>query len=175
METDCLAPIYLDASFKGVPFKVLSSTDEMGRRGDLYEYPLSEDTAWKDLGRKARRFKIEGYLVGGDQVEQTVRLANAAESREPGTLIHPLYGSQVVACASLATSVEYKAARRRTKLSFDFIEANPSMAPFVASGSAEYVTMLGDQSVQQSIASGTWASTANATSTARGLSNTLAN
>jgi prophage DNA circulation protein len=75
--TDCIAPVYLDASWKGVPFFVENSADEFGRRGDLYEYPLSDDIGYKDLGRKARRFKVEGYLIGTDQVGLTQEMASA--------------------------------------------------------------------------------------------------
>src|SRR5262245_52975871 len=100
-EADCKVPTYQRATWKGVPFEVESSADEFGRRGDLYEYPLSEDTAFKDLGRKARRFRVEGYLIGAEQVSLTQRMQRAAESPEPGTLVHPMYGSQRVSCATL--------------------------------------------------------------------------
>src|SRR5262245_9255525 len=112
---DCALPQYLQASFKGVPFNVESSDDEFGRRGDLYEYPLSEQTAYKDLGRKARKFKVEGYLIGGNQVAQTAAIAAVAESPEPGMLVHPMYGAQLVACVTLTTKAEYRKDRRRTK------------------------------------------------------------
>src|SRR5262245_23213606 len=75
-----VVPTYLPASWKGIPFVCTDTDDTFGRRGHLYEYPLSERVAWKDLGRKARRFKVNGYLIGGDQISQTNAMAAAAES-----------------------------------------------------------------------------------------------
>jgi hypothetical protein len=120
---DCLIPQYLAASWKGVPFFVLTSSDDFGRRGDLYEYPLNENVGYVDLGRKARRFKIEGYLIGSDQIAQTRRMRDAAERAQPGVLVHPMYGPQNVACVTLSASADYRKDKKRTKLAFDFIEA----------------------------------------------------
>jgi hypothetical protein len=116
-------PEYLPASWKEKPFFVLTSQDDFGRRGDVYEYPLNENVGFVDLGRKARRFKIEGYLIGADQVALTREMRDAAESPLPGTLIHPMYGPQRVACVSLSASADYRKDKKRTKLAFDFIEA----------------------------------------------------
>ena len=127
---DCNIPIYRDASWKGVPFLCESTDDEFGRRGHQYEYPLSEETGYKDLGRKIRRFKVSGYLIGADQVDKSIRMARAAESPEPGTLVHPMFGSQQVACVTLRISADYRRDIRRTRLDFDFVEANASMAPY---------------------------------------------
>lgn len=126
---DCIVPVYLSASWKGVPFYCDSTSDEFGRRGDLYEYPLGEQPGYKDLGRRARRFKVEGYLIGTDQVAQTQAMASAAESPEPGLLMHPIYGSQQVACVTLTTAADYRKEKKRTKLSFEFVEANQPAAP----------------------------------------------
>jgi prophage DNA circulation protein len=171
--TDCIAPVYLDASWKGVPFFVENSADEFGRRGDLYEYPLSDDIGYKDLGRKARRFKVEGYLIGTDQVGLTQEMASAAESPEPGTLDHPMYGSQQVACVSLTTSADYRKDKKRTKLAFEFVEANPSMAPFAAGFSIGQLFNIGSDAVTQSQASAMWAPTQTDNAVTRDISNQL--
>ena len=171
---DCLIPVYLDASWKGVPFVVLTSSDEFGRRGDQYEYPLSEDTAYKDLGRKIRKFRIEGYLIGGDQVEKSVRMARAAESPGPGTLVHPMFGSIRVACVTLKISAEYKTDIRRTRLDFDFVEANESMAPYLAGASVQQVFASGSQAVNTAKAVLPWAPTADALAASQAISANLA-
>src|SRR5262249_42565684 len=94
----CTAPTYYIARWKGEEFFVDTSADEFGRRGDVYEYPLSDYVGYVDLGRKARRFKLEGYLIGTDQLERAERIVDAAENPRPGILHHPLFGSQLVAC-----------------------------------------------------------------------------
>ena len=147
----CDVPTYQQASWKGVPFNVESSADEFGRRGDLYEYPLSERTAYKDLGRKARRFRVEGYLIGSQQVSLTQQMKKAAESAEPGTLVHPIYGSQKVACVTLTATADYKKDKRRTKLTFEFIEANDSMSPYkVGDQTPSNVDKAGSNAVEAS-------------------------
>ena len=174
---DCAEPVYLPASFKGAQFNVESSSDEFGRRGHLYEYPLGEQTGFKDLGRKARRFKVEGYLIGSDQVAQTNAIASAAESPEPGMLIHPIYGPQMVSCVSLTTSADYRKDKKRTKLQFEFVEANTSMAPFAAGGmTIPALFGLGSRAVDASKQSGTqrWVPTDDAVDAASDVSSDLA-
>ena len=174
MATDCGVPTYLPASFKGMPFNVESSSDEFGRRGDLYEYPLSEETGYKDLGRKARRFRVQGYLVGASQVAQTVAMATVAQSPEPGILIHPMYGPQLVSCVTLTTTADYKKDIRRTKLSFEFIEANPSMAPYIVGAAISALFSIAGAAVSASKSSAVWVPTVQTIATTRAISNNLA-
>lgn len=174
---DCEIPTYRSASFKGRTFHCDSTADELGRRSHLYEYPLSEDVGIKDLGRKARRFRVEGYLIGSDQVAQTVAIANAAESPEPGPLIHPMYGSQLVSCVTLTITADYRRDKKRTKLVFEFVEANPSKAPFRAGGGS--LTKLLDQgssavNASKTSGEGRWTPTPAATDAASDVSTQLA-
>lgn len=174
MATDCQVPVYLEASWKGMPFHVETSSDEFGRRGEVYEYPLGEETGYKDLGRKARRFKVEGYLIGGDQIGQSNAMAMAAESPEPGILIHPMFGPQLVACVTLTSSGDYKKEKRRTKLSFDFVEAMPSMAPYIIGAAISALFAAGSGAVEASTVRATWVPTAATTASATSISVDLA-
>ncbi|MBE8595340.1 DNA circularization N-terminal domain-containing protein [Xenorhabdus sp. BG5] len=48
------------ASFRGVPFAVISGESVFGRRQAVHEYPY-RDTAWiEDLGRATRRITLRG-------------------------------------------------------------------------------------------------------------------
>jgi len=174
MATDCLVPVFVEASWKGVPFHVEESSDDFGRRGDLYEYPLSEQTGYKDLGRKARRFNVEGYLIGGNQVALTVAMAAAAESPEPGMLMHPIYGPQLVACVKLTTKAEYRAKKRLTKLSFDFVEGTASMAPYMIGAAVSALFASGSNAVAASKQQAVWVPTATTDVVARDISDALA-
>ena len=170
----CAIPVYRDAAWKGVPFLCETSSDEFGRRGDQYEYPLSEETGYKDLGRKIRRFKLEGYLIGSDQVDKSVRMARAAESPEPGTLVHPMFGNQRVACVTLRISADYRKDIKRTRLDFDFVEANASMAPYAISAATEAMFATGSRAVEAGIAQSTWAPTLGAVDAATAIELNLA-
>lgn len=156
---DCAIPVYRDASWKGVSFLCETSADEFGRRGDQYEYPLSEETGYKDLGRKIRRFKLEGYLIGSDQVDQSVQMARAAESPQPGILIHPMFGNQMVACVTLRVSADYRKDIKRTRLDFDFVEANSSMAPYALGAAIAQVFASGSVAVDTARQTAPWAPT----------------
>jgi len=173
-DIDCNIPVYDDASWKGIPFVVLSSNDEFGRRGHQYEYPLSEQTGYKDLGRRIRQFSISGYLIGADQIEKSNRMARAAESPEPGTLSHPMFGPMRVACVTLKISAEYKKEIRRTKLDFNFVEANDSMAPYNMGQSHDHLYASGTNAIDTAVALLPWAPTSTALNTATAINSNLA-
>src|SRR5215471_12840160 len=154
---DCLAPTYFIAKWKGFEFFVDSSSDEVGRRGDIYEYPLSDYIGYKDLGARASRFKIEGYLIGTDQLSKSRQMMQEARSPEPGTLIHPMYGSIRVACITCTATADYRREKKRTRLSFDFVEANESWAPYLAvGGSTGAMFGASNESIFASKASAEW-------------------
>ena len=171
---DCGNPTYLDASWKGMAFQVDSSSDEFGRRGQSYEYPLGEAVGYKDLGRKARKFNVEGYLIGSDQVGQSNAMAMLAESPEPGMLVHPLYGPQLVACISLEAKADYHKEQRVTRLSFDFVEASASLAPYFAGVAVAVVFAAGNSAVSASQQSAVWTPVSQDVGTAASLSVALA-
>lgn len=173
---DCAVPEYLPASWKTIPFFVLTSSDDFGRRGDLYEYPLNDQVGYVDLGRKARRFKLEGYLIGSDQVAKTKQMRDAAESPQPGVLIHPMYGPQTVACVSLNASADYRKDKKRTKLSFDFIEAITLIqAPFTPRVTPQAVQDFGTNAKRVYEPHGVWAPDAEGIAAVRRVARDLAN
>lgn len=83
-------------SFRGVPFHVEESQGKLGRRLQIHEYPMQDDPWAEDLGRKAREFTLEVFVVGRDYHQVRDRLIAAIEQSGPGTLIHPRLGSMRV-------------------------------------------------------------------------------
>jgi prophage DNA circulation protein len=115
-------------------------------------------------------------LIGSDQLDLSTQMARAAESPEPGHLIHPIFGDQMVSCVTLKISADYKKDIKRTKLAFEFIEAHTSLAPFKAGeGSLEKVFTTGSDAVDASKTSGEqrWAATAAALMAAADISRML--
>src|SRR5689334_1577526 len=87
------------AAFRGVPFHVDTAERAGGRRTARHEYPFRDEPFVEDLGRKARAFPVEGYVVGPDYLVQRDALIAALEDeRGPGTLAHPYYGNVSVVC-----------------------------------------------------------------------------
>ncbi|OTA14304.1 DNA circulation protein [Xenorhabdus vietnamensis] len=91
------------ASFRGVPFAVVSGESVFGRRQAVHEYPY-RDTAWiEDLGRATRKITLRGFIVqdslvyhAPDVITQRKNLVAACETGSTGTLIHPTLGELTV-------------------------------------------------------------------------------
>lgn len=91
------------ATFRDVPFFVETSDIGVGRKTIIHEYPQRDMPYVEDLGRLARRFSVEGYVIGADYMAARDRLLVALEQRGSGTLVHPYYGTRTVAVASEVT------------------------------------------------------------------------
>ncbi|AHM71762.1 DNA circularization protein [Yersinia hibernica] len=91
------------ASFRGVPFAVMTAEGVFGRRQAIHEYPY-RDSAWiEDLGRATRRLTIRGFLIQSsglytapDVMTQRDSLIAACEMPDTGTLVHPTLGEMTV-------------------------------------------------------------------------------
>lgn len=81
-------------SFRGVKFETFDAEMLFGRRNVCHEYPLKDDPFTEDLGRKAREYTFNAYVIGGNLLGARNALIKAVEDEEsPGTLIHPTLGS----------------------------------------------------------------------------------
>jgi prophage DNA circulation protein len=120
------------ASFRGVEFKVEMAALAGGRKTVAHEYPLRDVPFVEDLGRRARTFSIDGYVIGSDYLTQKERLLAALEELGPGPLVHPYYGRRLVACTeySMRESRD-EGGMARFSLQFVETEATP-FSPSVA-------------------------------------------
>jgi hypothetical protein len=92
------------ASFRGVEFFVTSDKGEYGRRDVIHEYPMRDDPYIEDMGKKATKFHVSGYLFGDDWVAQKDALVAACTARGPAILQLPTEAPVMVACPSLSVS-----------------------------------------------------------------------
>lgn len=119
---------HVGASFRGVPFFVDSAARSGGRRLVVHEFPLRPDPFVEDLDRKARRFKVQGYVIGDDYISQRDALMSALEDTAgPGELVHPYYGTRRAICDSVEVT-ETADGGGRAVFSIDFVET-PVQAP----------------------------------------------
>ncbi|WP_432721295.1 DNA circularization N-terminal domain-containing protein [Jeongeupia wiesaeckerbachi] len=81
------------AQFRGVEFHTQKSSGEIGRRVQLTEYPLRDTPYAEDLGRKARTFSLDAFVIGADYMARRDKLIAAFETPGPGELIHPYQGA----------------------------------------------------------------------------------
>lgn len=82
-----------DASFRGVPFDVVRTRDDLQSDLALHEYPYLNGADIEDLGRKPRRVRMTTVFWGDDYLVRLNNLINALNVLGAGELIHPVFGS----------------------------------------------------------------------------------
>jgi prophage DNA circulation protein len=118
----------IGASFRGVPFFVESSERSGGRRTVTHEFPLRDDPFVEDLGRTARAFRVDGYVIGDDYLAQRDALLAALEDTEgPGELVHPHHGTLRAICETYSVR-ESKIEGGMATFAIAFVET-PTQAP----------------------------------------------
>lgn len=116
------------ASFRGVYFEVDDSDIAAGRRVQVHEYPQRDKPYVEDIGRAARRFELNGFVIGADYVEQATRLLGALEIPGPGELIHPWMGSMRVSIAEISR-LRYDSGLGKATFTLAVIEAGELVFP----------------------------------------------
>lgn len=142
----------LPASFRGVPFQVNGTSSEFGRRNQTHEYPFRDVPYTEDLGRAARKNKIEAFVIGDDHKEQAEKLIDAIETEGAGILIHPMLGElnvNIVDTATVSNSVENG---RMSVISFSFVEAGELIFPDSSVATDDVVDENADNAEQQLLA-----------------------
>lgn len=116
-------------SFRGAAFLIKHHDLQVGRRIALHQYPL-RDTPWaEDLGRRAREFSIECFVLGPNYMAARDALIAALEKKGPGTLVHPYYGTRQVVVAGPARISESSTDGGMCRLSIPFAEAGVKKEP----------------------------------------------
>lgn len=116
------------ASFRGVVFYVETAERSGGRRTVVHEYPGRDNPYVDDMGRKARGFNVEGYVLGASYLAERDLLVDALEGAGPGELVHPNYGTLLVACSGFRVR-ESSSEGGMARFSIEFEETAAS-APF---------------------------------------------
>lgn len=98
----------LEASYKGVSFKIESSTQGIGRRTKLHQFINREKPYLEDLGREAETISVEGYIVQSpdndyDYFPNLQQLQQVFREKNPGLLIHPYFGIKKVGVVGQAS------------------------------------------------------------------------
>jgi len=116
-------------SFRGVPFVTESHDHTLGRRVVTHEYPLRDMPYTEDMGRKARKFTLEIYVIGRDYMAARDRLREALEKGGPGELVHPYLGTQTVQVDGEVHLRETTREGGMARFSVPFVEAGLEIAP----------------------------------------------
>jgi len=119
----------MPASFRGVSFSVVSTEGQVGRRNALHEYPLRDLPYAEDLGRKAREFTIEGFVIGENYMAGRDKLIEALEAFGSGELVHPYRDRMQVVVSSPARVSESTAEGGMARFSMTFSESGEPVNP----------------------------------------------
>lgn len=85
------------ASFRGVRFGIRDVDTTIGRRNVLHEYPMRDAPYSEDLGKKAREFNVNAFVMNPNDYNASKQLKSALEDyATPGTFIHPSLGAFTV-------------------------------------------------------------------------------
>ncbi|MGO2959439.1 MAG: DNA circularization protein [Acetobacter sp.] len=112
---------YLQCSFRAIPFAVMGSGGEHGRKQAVHQYPYRDGLYVEDLGRRGRAYHVRGFVTGPTASAQRDLLVQAAEAAGAGLLIHPTLGVIRASCMNFAWS-EPDGIMGRIDVSFDFLE-----------------------------------------------------
>lgn len=125
------------ASWRGVPFAVELEQGSYGRRLAEHEYPFRDGEWPEDMGKRARRFRIQGFLIGnsliyggGDLQDQRAALESAAEQKGVGILVHPAKGAISVTLLDLTISTRADDGNI-AELAFTFVQGTTQIFPSV--------------------------------------------
>ena len=81
-----------EASFRGVKFDVVNTSDEVSRDVQEHLYPYVDGADQEDLGRKARHVSMTAVFTGMLYEHQLNVFLNALNEKGAGELIHPVFG-----------------------------------------------------------------------------------
>jgi|DEB0MinimDraft_6_1074348.scaffolds.fasta_scaffold07821_4 prophage DNA circulation protein len=118
------------ASYRGIRFYVETSSVSFGRRNALHEYPYKNKPFVEDLGRKAKTFSFNAYLLGDDYIRDRTRLIKAIENNETsGTLIHPTLGTIQVKPTDGCSISDNGRQGGKGVITLEFVEAGENTFP----------------------------------------------
>lgn len=91
----------IEASYKNIPFKILSHDYSGGRRTELHQFANREEPYLQDLGSEAGKYSIEAFIIQNkdnefDYFTERDNLIRVLKQKGPGTLIHRYLGIKKV-------------------------------------------------------------------------------
>lgn len=134
----------LEASFRGVPFLILTEGETGGKKNVIHEYPNSQKRFVEELGTLQSTFSISAIVHGADAVQRRLRLTQALNEGGRGLLIHPSLGQRnVVATDWDIAFTDNENGKFVFDITFVQSEENVSLNP--ASANPQFISSLANQ------------------------------
>jgi prophage DNA circulation protein len=132
------------ATFRGIPFACAAADAELGRRVALHEYPQRDKPFAEDLGRKARKFTLEAFILGAGYMTGRDALIGAIEQSGPGRLVHPYLGEMTVTLIESRGPRESSREGGMARFSLTFVESGEALYPTAVIATAATVATRAD-------------------------------
>ncbi len=129
---------FRQGSFRGAAFFIDAADSDFGRRVVSHEFPQVEAPFVEDLGRKARKFSVECYVLGNEYLTARDLLLVALEKKGPGTLVHPLYGRIHVHVEGVKVR-DSSTETRMARFQISFVESGDTVLPAVSTDTVAVV------------------------------------
>lgn len=146
--TDTLTTQLLEASFRGVPFRVRSEgKSEAGRKIILHDYVNSSDRFVEDQGELPPRFRITAFVHGENFKQLADALEGALKQKGAGRLVLPTLGAFSVYAMPYSVDASQTSVGE-ISFSLDFAVGRPAAGPSFSLQDATQVFGLGDDARQ---------------------------
>lgn len=139
------------ACFRDADFLVLTGETAVGRRIARHEYPQRDTPYMEDMGKKAREYKIEAFILGPDYIPGRDALIAALEKPGAGQLVHPWLGEKQVTALS-ASITESTQDGGFCRVTIEFIEAGKEEEPHTTPDTEAAVAQSGMEMEDAAIA-----------------------
>jgi len=129
------------AYFRGVAFEAVEVSHSVGRRLAEKEIPDRDEPDTDDMGRKARHWELQAFIVGPNAGKEAADLEAACETAGPGVLVHPTKGQFNARCEE-CTAIRRTDGVNCVEFALLFYEAGDRFMPIPVA--ADTTTALGE-------------------------------
>lgn len=119
---------FRQAKFRNAEFFVPSAENSGGRRGAVHEFPKRDEPYVEDMGKKAKSFEIDAYVLGEDYFTARDALVEALDAPGAGKLVHPYLGTLDVFCTNYSFR-ETVTETRMARFTLSFVQSGSLKFP----------------------------------------------
>lgn len=143
-----------DASFRGVPFKVLDSDVGVGRRNIIHQYPGRDVPSSEDLGEDAAEYTVNGYIIQNadnsfDYFTERDNLIAALRKKGPDILVHPWLGEKKVVLSGKARIKESFDEGGIARFEMTFTQASEALTPDTTLDPKQAIDNVAEDAINQ--------------------------
>lgn len=125
----------LPCTYNGIPFYIDTESLDFGRRIQLNEYPFSDTPNSLNLGRKARKFTLNAYVIGDEYLAARNALLESIENTTvAGLLTLPTLAPVLVYPTDECQQVFNNKEGGRELFKLVFVEAGVNLFPSITDG-----------------------------------------